>query len=46
MLPQTLLAEHSPQIQELALAARRLVLEVNPQAHEEVESGWGTVSFY
>ncbi len=41
MLPQTLLAEHSPQIQELALAARRRVLEVNPQAHEEVESGWG-----
>lgn len=36
-----LLQDHLPPIQALAVAARELVLEVHPGAHQEVESGWG-----
>jgi predicted DNA-binding protein (MmcQ/YjbR family) len=36
-----LLVGHPPTIQEIARAARDLVLSVKPEAHQDVETGWG-----
>jgi predicted DNA-binding protein (MmcQ/YjbR family) len=41
MVLEALLEGHSPLLGELARAARDLILEVHPGAHQVVEEGWG-----
>lgn len=38
---EPLLAGHSPTIHDLARKAQKLVLSVKPDAHQQVEAGWG-----
>ena len=38
---QELIQEHSPEIQELALQAQALVVELHPEARQEIETSWG-----
>jgi hypothetical protein len=45
MAIQQLLKGYDPQVRELALAARELVLKIAPEAREKVYLGWQNVGY-